>query len=584
MDFKALRKNLKKNFSGMKQIKMAIVADWSVQMLAQAVRGYGYEQKLDIRIYEAAYDQMEAELLDPDSQLYAFRPDYVLLFPCAETFHRKYQVLGEQERWKAAKEEGDRIRRLCAGIEKNCGAGILLANECEIRDGIYGNYAGYFPESYLYQQRELNGLIAALAEEDGNRYLIDILSLQSEYGRKNMFDERLYYLSKTVFRMDFLPVVAKEIVSVMEVLNGKIRKCLVTDLDNTLWGGVIGDDGIEGIQVGNIGIGPAYSDLQTWIKELSERGVAVAVCSKNNDNTAREPFIKLKEMVLHLEDISVFLANWDDKVSNIKKIRQILNIGFDSMVFVDDNVFERDLVRQMLPDVTVPDLPADPTRYLSALQEMSLFETVTVSKEDRNRTRLYQEEARRNELRAEISDMDDYLRNLRMQAEVSPFSHFSAPRIAQLSQRSNQFNLRTRRYTEQDIENMIADPKRYLTMAVDLKDRFGEYGIISVVILSRIDDDTLFLDTMLMSCRVLKRTVEEFIFNRIVAECRKIGVGKILAEYLPTPKNVMVRDLLGKYDFEKRETEGPGEQWVLQIEKYREKKTFVEVRDEKKRN
>ena len=579
MKFQALRKNLKKDYSGLKTIKIAVVADWAVQLLEQAIRGYGYEKGLDLQLYEAAYDQMEAELLDPESALYNFEPDYILLFPCAEKFHERYH--NSTNKALVADSEFSRIENLCKNSELHSKAKILLCNFCEINDGVYGNYAGYFEEAFLYNQRKVNSNIARLAMSDSHVYMIDINQLQSEYGRKNIVDDRLYYISKTIFKIEFMPIVAERLVSIINVLSGKMKKCLIVDLDNTLWGGVIGDDGLEGIKIGNLGIGEAFSNLQKWIKELSQRGVAVAVCSKNNEEIAKEPFRKHSEMVLSLEDISVFVANWEDKATNIKKIQQVLNIGFDSMVFIDDNPFERGLVKKMIPDIEVPDLPEDPAHYLSYLCSLNLFETANISNEDRKRTQLYREEAKRNELKSVISNVDDYLSGLDMKAVIRPFNSFSLPRVAQLSQRSNQFNLRTKRYTEQDIENMINHPEKYITMTVELKDKFGEYGIICVVVLEKKDANVLFIDTMLMSCRVLKRTVEEFVFNQIILTAKKFGFKTIVGEYLPTAKNGMVKDLLNHYDFVNKHHSDSCDRWELEINNYTEKKTFVEGINEK---
>lgn len=456
-----------------------------------------------------------------------------------------------------------------------------MSNYCELNDGMFGNYAGTFAESFLSQERLLNTKIAKIVQEQGQVYLLDVLALQGLYGRKAMFEERLYYLTKTVFAMDFLPILAEQIARLIRTLQGKVQKCLVTDLDNTLWGGVIGDDGMEGIQIGSMGIGTAFSDLQAWIKELSQRGIAVAVCSKNNEEIAKEPFLKHKEMVLRLDDISVFLANWGDKATNIQKIQQILNIGMDSIVFLDDNPFERNLVRSTLPEVIVPELPEDPTKYLSVLQELGPVETVKISTEDQKRTRRYREEADRKQLQDTFTNIEAYLDSLKMQAIVKPFDAFSMPRVAQLSQRSNQFNLRTRRYTEQDLAKMVQNRERYETMAVELRDRFGEYGIICVVVLERIEPKTWFLDTLLMSCRVLKRSVEEFVFNHIVTQAKVIGIEQIVGEYLPTKKNGMVKELLGNYGFVLlREAVGEGDSWLLQVQDYVEKQTFVEECDE----
>lgn len=576
MRFHDLRKNLKKDTDGMRKVKMAVVADWSVQMLCQAIRGFAYTKGLNVQIYEGSYDQMESELLDPTSSLYAFEPEYILVFPCAEKLQEKFLRTPEDIRPSLAQNEAHRIQMLCESAGANSSAKIILSNYCEIHDGIYGNHAALVQASFTSIQREVNQKICQIAAGDSRAYLLDISALQGIYGRRSMHDPRLYYASKTVFAIDFLPVLAEQIIKIVHVILGSVKKCIITDLDNTLWGGVIGDDGLEGIRIGSYGLGMVYSDLQAWIKEHAKRGVAVAVCSKNNEDTAKEPFEKHQEMVLRLEDISVFVANWDDKATNIKRIQKILNIGFDSMVFLDDNPFERELVRTMLPEVTVPELPEDPAEYLPYLQQLALFETVYVSDEDKNRTRLYRQEADRLQLEQQVSSIDEYLESLQLRATARPFDGYSIPRAAQLSQRSNQFNLRTKRYTEQDLEFFAQHPEKFVTFTVSLKDKFGEYGIISVVILEKRDDKTLFLDTLFMSCRVLKRSVEEYVFNKTVELAAEQGIETILGEYLPTKKNAMVKDLLGKYGFEKYAADENGTSWKLNVARYTQNKTFVE--------
>jgi len=571
MNFSDLRKNLRKDFTGLNRIKLAVVADWSVQMLSQALRGYGYEKGYDVVIYEAAFDQMEAELLNGESELYAFQPDYILIFTSAEKLQSNFYKGKERDGRIFAERELARLRTLWDSVRNFSDAKLLCCNYCEADDGVFGNYAGIFSESFLFAVRHLNAVMAKEAAARRDVTLIDISSLQNLYGREKIFDARLYYLSKTIFAMDVLPDVAERILSVIETLKGRVKKCLVTDLDNTIWGGIIGEDGMEGIQIGELGIGKAYSDLQLWMKELSKRGIALAVCSKNDEDKAREPFEKHPDMVLRMEDIAVFIANWRDKAENIREICRILNIGLDSVVFLDDSPFERELVRQMLPEVTVPELPKDPALYLTTLQRLNLFETVSISEEDRERGRLYRQEAQREELRKRGISFEEYLENLDMTAELKPFDKFSIPRVAQLTQRSNQFNLRTIRYTEQDIEKIAIDQVNYTTLSVSLKDRFGEYGLIGVVILKKISFDTWFIDTLLMSCRVLKRGVEEFIFNEIVNLSRKSGIDYIIGEYLPTAKNKMVEDLLERFGFLRTENG----QWKLTVADYSPKRTFV---------
>jgi len=571
MNFSDLRKNLKKDFTGLNRIRLAVVADWSVQMLSQALRGYGYEKGYDISIYEAAFDQMEAELLNGGSELYAFKPDYILIFPSAEKLQHSFYGGQERDGTNFAEGELARLRALWDSARNFSDAKLLCCNYCEADDGVFGNYAGIFNESFLFAVRHLNAIMAKEAAARRDISLIDISSLQNQYGRRNTFDPRLYYLTKTIFAIDMMPAVAERILSVIETIKGRVKKCLVTDLDNTIWGGIVGEDGMEGIQIGELGIGKAYTDLQLWMKELSKRGIALAVCSKNDEDKAREPFEKHPDMVLRMEDIAVFIANWRDKAENIREICRILNIGLDSVVFIDDSPFERQLVREMLPEVTVPELPKDPSMYLAELQRLNLFETVNISEEDRERGRLYRQEAQREELRKRGVSFEEYLENLGMTAELKTFDKYSIPRVAQLTQRSNQFNLRTIRYTEQDIEKIADDRENYTTLSVSLRDRFGEYGLIGVVILKKISPDAWFIDTLLMSCRVLKRGVEEFIFNEIVNLARKSGINYIIGEYLPTVKNKMVEDLLERFGFISTENG----QWKLTAADYSPKRTYV---------
>ena len=285
------------------------------------------------------------------------------------------------------------------------------------------------------------------------------------------------------------------VLSILCAVEGRFKKCLVLDLDNTIWGGVVGDDGWENIQVGHgLGIGKAFTEFQEWVKKLKNRGIIIAVCSKNDESKAKEPFEKNPEMVLKLDDIAVFVANWENKADNIRTIRDILNIGFDSMVFLDDNPFERNMVREHVPDVTVPELPEDPGEYLEFLYTQNLFETASYNEGDKDRTRQYQVEAKRVSLQRSFTNEADFLKSLNMVSEVGGFNKFNTPRVAQLSQRSNQFNLRTVRYTDTEISAIEAD-ERYVTFSFTLSDKFGDNGLICVVIGEKQDMGTLFINT-----------------------------------------------------------------------------------------
>jgi len=569
MNFKELRNNLTKDYSGFKSIKIAILGDSATQLLIQAIKGYGYTEKINCEIYEADYRQIEQEIVNLDSELYKFNPEYVVIFESTEKLINDFYKLDKINQKKYADTHIERIKSLWDRINSKLNCKIINFNCVEINDNVFGNYGNKVETASIYQIRKLNLNLMESAREYKNIFINDVCTLQNMNGRKNTFDPRLYISSNMVINLDFLPLVAKNIIDIIKAASGKINKCLILDLDNTVWGGIIGDDGINNIQIGELGIGKIFSELQMWAKQLKERGIILAICSKNSEKNAKEPFIDHPDMILHLDDISAFVVNWENKIDNIKYIQSILNIGFDSMVFVDDSSFERNMVKKMLPEVTVPELPEDPVDYVPYLRSLNLFETVSYSDEDSNRTKKYQYEAKRAKFKTNFSSVDDYLKSLNMIAEVAEFDDYHIPRIAQLAQRSNQFNLRTKRYTEQDI-NKIKKSNQYIARYFKLEDKFGEYGLISIVILKKIDSDSVFIDTLIISCRVLKRGMEEFIFNKIVKLISNEGCNKIIGEYLPTPKNALVKDIFEEFCFVKQ-----GDKWILDVKDYKERKNFI---------
>jgi FkbH-like protein len=335
---------------------------------------------------------------------------------------------------------------------------------------------------------------------------------------------------------------------------------------------------LEGIQIGELGMGRAFSDFQMWIRELGRRGVILAICSKNEENAAKEPFEKHNEMVLRLEDIAVFVANWEDKAANIWRIQQILNIDMDSIVFLDDNPFERNAVASLIPEITVPDLPDDPAQYVPYLQSLNLFETASHTGGAENRARQYQAEARRVEAQKLFGSYDDYLKDLKMQAGARPFDEYHYPRIAQLTQRSNQFNLRTVRYNEADVRRLAKDG-RYITLYFTLKDKISDYGLTGVVVMEKQDEETLFIDTWLMSCRVLKRGMEEFMINKIVETAAENGYRTVVGEYIKTPKNAMVAHIYEKLGFRN----AGGGRFAAAVDSFVPNEAFIEENKHDKR-
>ncbi|MBC7475530.1 MAG: HAD-IIIC family phosphatase [Candidatus Sericytochromatia bacterium] len=565
-DFKSLKKNLKKDFSKLKKIKLAILGDCSTQLISQALRGYGYEYGISLEIFDADFDQIKIQVFDTNSDLYNFKPDFIVLIFSSEKLINNFYKSDEKENFASNKVE--EIKVIWNTINNNFKSNIINFNFYEINDSIFGNFSNKYDKSFLYQIRKINFNFMDLAISYNNVFILDICSLQNTFGRNFTHDYRLYISYKMVFNIDFLPIIAKNILDIIITIQGNTKKCIILDLDDTLWGGVIGDDGINGIQIGELGVGKVFSDFQSWLKQLKNRGIILAVCSKNTEEIAKEPFNLHHEMILKLEDFAVFIANWEDKPNNIKKIQSILNIGFDSIIFIDDNPFERNIVKTMIPDICVPDLPTDPSMYLDFLKSLNLFETVSISLEDYLRNKSYQNEIKRNDMQSILGSIKNYLKNLDMVCINKPFEAFFIPRIAQLTQRSNQFNLRTIRYDQKDIE-VIMQSDKYFTKYFTLNDKFGDYGLIGLVILKK-DEHHLFIDTLIMSCRVLKRTMEEFIFNNIVSIAKKNNLNQIIGEYIPTNKNLIVKDFYKDFGFEQKNN-----LWLLDVNKYIIKETFV---------
>ena len=571
-DFKTLKKNLKTIPAGLSSVKVALLGDTATQFLATAIRGEGVDRGLDINLFEADFNQVQQQFFDPGSELYAFQPDYIVVFQSTHKWLAQHALRDESGKAQLADERLDFVRTICSLTN----ARIIYLNYPEIDDSVFGSYANRVPTSFIWQVRKFNYHLMELSQQIQNLFVCDVSALQAKFGRDLFFDASVYTSTEMILSIDALPWVSARILDILCALRGRFKKCLILDLDNTIWGGVVGDDGMEGIQLGHgLGIGKVFTEFQMWIKKLKDRGIILCICSKNDEDKAKEPFEKHPDMVLRLDDIAVFMANWDTKVDNIRAIQQILNIGFDSMVFLDDNPFERNIVREHIPDITVPELPEDPADYLEFLYAQNLFETASYSATDKDRTKQYQVEAQRTSYAKSFKDEAAFLRSLNMVSKVEGFTRFNTPRVAQLTQRSNQFNLRTVRYTEGEIAAVAENPDR-IPIAFSLKDKFGDNGLICVIILEKLDADSLFINTWLMRCRVLKRGMEDFTLNTIVAVAREKGVKRIIGEYLPTPKNGMVREHYDRLGFKPL---GEG-RYELRLDEYTDRTCYIQIESE----
>ena len=567
IDFKQIKKLLKQDNSDLPEIRIALLGDTATQFLATAIRGIGVERGYNISLFESEYNQIDRQLLDPSSDYHEFQPEYTIILQSTHKLLEQYSLRNSAE-WSSLAD--DRLSDINNYISNTVGK-LIYCNYSEIDDTVFGQYANKTEQSFSWQIRKLNYELMRLTQQYQKLSICDIASLQNKFGRDWMFDSSVYVSTEIILSLDALPYVASNIMDIICAIKGTFHKCIILDLDNTVWGGVVGDDGWDNIQIGHgLGIGKAFTEFQQWIKKLKNRGIIICICSKNDEDKAKEPFEKNPEMVLRLDDISVFVANWENKADNIRTIQQILNIGFDSMVFLDDNPVERAIVRENIPAICVPELPEDPGDYLEYLYTLNLFETASYSSADKDRTKQYQTEAKRVQAAQKFTNEADFLKSLNMVSVVEGFTSFNTPRVAQLSQRSNQFNLRTVRYTEDQI-TAIEQSDRYKTFSFTLEDKFGDNGLICVVILAKKDAETLFVDTWFMSCRVLKRGMENFTLNTIVGYAREHGFKRIIGEYIPTLKNGMVKEHYPNLGF----APIAENQWVLDVENYKDRECYI---------
>ncbi|MBV8971434.1 MAG: HAD family hydrolase, partial [Sphingomonadaceae bacterium] len=450
------------------------------------------------------------------------------------------------------------------GLAASAPGGVLVATIPPPAEPLFGSLDAVEPGSVAGQVAALNAQLVEWARAK-RIVLVDIARTAALVGLARWHDAGQWNAAKLPFDPDLIPLYADVVARTVAAIRGTTRKCLVLDLDNTLWGGVIGDDGVDGIKLGQgSAAGEAFLAIQQTALALRERGIILAVCSKNDDDVARGPFRDHPEMPLKETHIASFVANWGDKATNLRAIAAALNIGIDSLCFLDDNPVERAQVRRELPMVAVPELPADPALYPRALLAGGWFEAVAFADEDRSRADQYRANAERAAF-AGTSDMAGYLASLDMVADFRPFDSVGRARIAQLINKSNQFNLTTRRYTEAEVAAMEADPAK-ITMQIRLADRFGDNGMISVVV---IDTKASEIDTWLMSCRVLGRRMEEAVLSQVVAAARAAGATQLIGRYIPSAKNRMVADHYPKLGFERVSGEDGGETvWRLDLAGY----------------
>jgi len=545
-----------KEAAGFAPVRFAIVASSTVDHLAPAIRVAGLRRRLRIEVHNGSFGQYRQELLDAGSALHRFKPQAVLF-----SLSARETIAGISLAATAAEADGA-IGRFIAELRslwrraREIGAAVIQQTFLDVTEPLFGGHDRMVPGAPGALVARLNDRLAEAAAEDG-ACLIDVARASARDGIDAWFDVGRWLQGKLEIAPQAAPFYGELAARVLAAMRGLSKKCLALDLDNTLWGGVIGDDGLDGIVLGEgSAAGEAHLALQRYARQLKERGVILAVCSKNDARIAEAAFRDHPEMVLRRGDIAAFQANWDDKAQNLKVIAARLNIGLDSLVFVDDNPIERARVRQALPMVAVPEMPEDPAHYVRCLADAGYFEAVAFTADDRNRAGQYAANAEREALLGAAESMDEFLRGLKMTAIHGPFTAVDHARVVQLINKTNQFNTTTRRYGGEEITRIMDDPDS-LTLQFRLLDRVGDNGLVSTMILRPAAGDgrTLEIENWVMSCRVFGRELEFEAMNIAVEAARERGVRALIADYIPTPKNDVISKLYPSLGF--AQVDGP---------------------------
>jgi FkbH-like protein len=559
-----------------KSVKVAVLGGATTEMiesplvLALETLGLGCE------IFHGNYNIFAHEMLDHRSAAVKFKPEVAIVMNWCANIPTWPKVGDSLERAKEITGEVCHYwMDLCAKLHEHTRCEIILNNFHPLLTTPLGNLGAKLPW-------DANNFIRRVNRELGDRlpayvHVNDVESLSAKHGLMEWFDPRYWFHAKQPVSFDCLLPYVRNTARIIGALFGCSAKCLVLDLDNTLWGGVVGDDGLEGLVIGEgDAVGEAFKAFQEYLLRLKERGVMLAVCSKNEESNALAPFERHSEMVLKREDFVSFKANWRPKPENLREIASELNIGTDTLVFVDDNPAEREHVRLSLPDVKVVELSADPADYPRLLDEVGLFEIIAVSVEDRERTQKYHENAQRARLQESASDYTSYLASLQQKAVVKPFEEIQLDRITQLINKTNQFNLTTLRQSRSQVEALMGNAT-VLTAYVRLADRFGDNGLISVFFGHK-DGEELWIDEWLMSCRVLKRGVEQLLCNYVAQKARALGMTRLHGIYIPRPANKLVCDHYQSLGFVAAGTESNGAaHWHLELAGYQPVKVEIEA-------
>src|SRR5918996_421091 len=555
------RAKLVKDTTFKRKIRVAILSSFTINGLEEALTVKCAEQKTECVTYLSPYKQYNQDILSPSSPLYEFSPQLTFIIIdtrsiLSSLFYNPYSITATERREYI----DNSIRELVNLVRKFrtlSTSKLIVAN---FHVPVYTPY-GIFETKTEFGLREmilnLNSKLTHSLREEPSTFILNFDAFVAKYGEENIFDYRQYLIGDIHVSLDYIPYLAEEVMSYIKAELGINRKCIVLDLDNTLWGGIVGEDGFEGIKLSPQFPGTSFIEFQRVIQALHDRGIILAINSRNNEDEALRVIREHPYMVLRENNFASIKINWNDKISNTKAIAEELNIGLDSLVYFDDDPVNRELISSALPEVMTVDLPKDPALYTQTLMDLNVFNTFSITVEDKRRGQMYIEERNRSQLEKSVSNLDDFLSQLEIKINIREADKFTIPRISQLVLKTNQFNLTTKRFQEEEILKFSQD-KNMLVGSAQTSDKFGDNGITGVFIVKKSPDCSEWnIETFLLSCRVMGRRIEDGIMEYILNEARKEGIKKVRGQYIPTKKNKPCESFLPNSGFKKE-----GEDWV----------------------
>jgi len=545
-----------------KNAKIAILASFTLTGLDECLKVKCAESSINYKSYVGSYNQYNQEFFDQSSNLYKFDPDLTFLFIdirslFGEIFYFPYNISSD-ERKSFVKNKINELENLIQKFNDNSNSKLILANF---------NIPSYSPNGIIETKtdfsfhemiEEINKSLRSFSKKYNSLFIYNFNNFVSKFGEKNIFDYRQYHLGDIQIAFNFIPYLADDLMGYVKPFCSKNKKCVVLDLDNTLWGGIIGEDGFDGIELGHTSNGKAFVEFQKQLLSLWHQGIILAINSKNNFDDAIKVIREHPDMILREKNFASIQINWNDKAQNIKQISEEINIGLNSIVFFDDDKINQERIKQEFPEVLTVELTKDPSQYTTILHDLNDFNVLQNTEDDRKRGEMYAQQRERHELKQSISNLDDFLKQLNIEVKIKKSNEFLIPRISQLTLKTNQFNLTTKRYQEEQIRD-LSNNENFEVGCAQVIDKFGDNGVTGVYIVEK-NEKIWIIDTFLLSCRIMGRGIEDGILSQILKNAKENGVEQIKAEFIPTEKNKPSADFLSDFGFEKQ-----GNYWIYKL-------------------